>query len=259
MGKIRPAYCAGYWYNDDPKKLSAEISNYLDGVKKENFRVKAVIVPHAGYVYSGKVAAYSFKQIDKNTKNVIILGTAHRYPLKGVCAMDYDAYDSPLGAVRVDIRMNDFMKEKNVVSLSDADVEEHSIEIEIPFLQLQLKNFEILPLIVGRVNTDEFSKLLEKYFEENSLIVVSVDLSHFHSFEKAVELDNESIKNILELNDLAVEDSEIDSPYAVMSLIKLARRKNWKPKLLCYKNSGSVKGDKNRVVGYASIIFYENE
>ncbi len=91
------------------------------------------------------------------------------------------------------------------------------------------------------------------------MIVVSVDLSHFHNFEKAVEIDNSSIKNILELNDSEIEDSEIDSPFAVMSLIKLAKRKNWKPKLLCYKNSGNVTGDKNKVVGYASIIFYEND
>ena len=259
MGKKRPAYCAGHWYNDDPQKLSEEINNFLDGVKKENYKVKAVIVPHAGYLYSGKVAAHSFKQIDVNTKNVIILGTAHRYPLKGVCAMDYEAYDSPLGKVKVNHRMKDLLKEKNIVSISGADDEEHSIEIEIPFLKRHLKDFEILPLIVGKVNTEDFSELLEKYYDEDSVIVVSVDLSHFHSFGKAVEIDNSSIKNILELNDSAIEDAEIDSPFAVMALIKLAKRKNWKPKLLSYKNSGNVTGEKNRVVGYASIIFYENE
>ena len=259
MGKIRPSYCAGQWYNDDPEKLSGEINNFLNGIKKENYKVRAVIVPHAGYLYSGKVAAHSFKQIDENTKNVIILGTAHRYPLKGICAMDYEAYDSPLGEVRVNHRMKDLLKEKNVVSIPGADIEEHSIEIEIPFLKQQLKDFEILPMIVGKVDTEDFSNLLEKYTDENSVIVVSVDLSHFHNFGEAVEIDNSSIKNILELNDSAIKDAEIDSPFAVMGLIKLAKKKNWKPKLLCYKNSGSVTGDKNRVVGYSSIIFYENE
>jgi len=259
MGNIRPAYCAGYWYSEDPRKLSAELNGYLSEIRKENYKVKAVIVPHAGYFYSGKVAAHSFKQIDENTKNVIILGTAHRYPLKGICAMDYEFYDSPLGKVKIEVQMKEFLKERNVLSLREADEEEHSVEIEIPFLQLQLKDFEILPLIVGKVNTDDFSKLLEKYFKENTVILVSVDLSHFHIYDKAVEYDKYSINSILELDDSAIEDAEIDSPYAVMAIIKLAKRKSWKPKLLCYKNSGDVTGDKSRVVGYASIIFYEDE
>ena len=121
-------------------------------------------------------------------KNVIILGTAHRYPLKGACAMDYDYYDSPLGKVKVSDEQKNFITENNVVSISEADEDEHSIEIEIPFLQIQLKDFCIIPVIVGKVNTDNFSDLLEKYYDENTVIVASVDLSHFHSYDNSSEI-----------------------------------------------------------------------
>jgi len=259
MGKTRPAYCAGHWYTDNPQKLSKEVNKYLSIAKNENLIVRAVIVPHAGYMYSGEVAAHSFKQLGKNIKKVIILGTAHRYALKGAGVMDYEFYDSPLGKVKVCEDIKNILKEKNVFSVPEADKEEHSIEIEIPFLQTQLNEFCILPVIVGKINTDEFSELLEKYYDENTVIVASVDLSHFNRYEFAAKLDNYSIKSILELNDEAIEEAEIDSPYAIMSLLKLAKRKNWKTKLLCYKNSGDVTGDKDSVVGYASIIFYETK
>ena len=259
MSKVRPASCAGYWYSNNPQKLSAEIKNYLSKAEKINSRVKAVIVPHAGYMYSGEVAAHSFKQLDEKIKKVIILGTAHRYPLRGANVIDYEYYDSPLGRVKVSEDVKTLLREKNVVSVIEADEEEHSIEIEIPFLQNHLGDFSILPVIVGRIDTEEFSELLEKYLDDETVIVASVDLSHFHNYEAATRLDNHSIKSILTLNEEAIEDSEIDSPYAIMSLLMLAKKKGWKTKLLCYKNSGDVTGDNNSVVGYASIVFYEPE
>jgi AmmeMemoRadiSam system protein B/AmmeMemoRadiSam system protein A len=257
MGKVRPASCAGYWYTKNPQKLSSEINNYLNNAEKENLNVKAVIVPHAGYMYSGEVAAHSFKQLNENVSKVILLGTAHRYPLRGANVIDYEYYDSPLGKVKVSNDVKNFLNEKNIVSIIEADEEEHSIEIEIPFLQNQLKDFSILPVIVGRIDTEEFSGLLEKYYDDNTVIVASVDLSHFHNYQTATKLDNHSIKSILTLNDEAIEDSEIDSPFAIMSLILLAKKKGWKTKLLCYKNSGDVTGDNSSVVGYSSIVFYE--
>ena len=255
--KIREPYCAGSWYSNNPKSLASEIDSYLGNVKTEEKRnVKAMIVPHAGYIYSGQVAAYSFRQIGSEIKTVIILGTAHRYPLRGVCIMDYEYYDSPLGKVKVSGKIKDFLKEKDVVSIVEADYGEHSIEIEIPFLQRAMKEFEIIPVIVGQVNHTEFSKLLEEYSDNSTLIVASVDLSHFHDYETAKDLDNYSIDTILKLNAKGIDDAEIDSPYAIKSLIDLALRKEWKTKLLNYKNSGDTAGDKRRVVGYASIIFY---
>jgi len=257
--KIRTPYCAGTWYSSDPAELADELDEYLNKVKKENLNVKAVIVPHAGYMYSGQTAAYSFKQVSPDTKRVIVLGTAHRYPLKGASVQEYDYYGSPLGKVKISEDIKNLLKEKCVVSVEKADYEEHSIEIEIPFLQRVLGEFELIPVIVGKVNSTEFSEILEKYFSEKTLIVASVDLSHFHGYNDAKRLDKYSIDCILNLDSEGIDDAEIDSPYAIKALLELAKRKNWKTKLLDYRNSGDVIRDKSRVVGYSSVIFYEEE
>jgi AmmeMemoRadiSam system protein B/AmmeMemoRadiSam system protein A len=253
----RNAAFAGSWYSDNPEELSGQITAYLNNVEYRKLNVKAVIVPHAGYMFSGQTAAHSFKQLNKLTRKVIILGTAHRYPLKGACVIDYDFYDSPLGKVKVSEDVSELLKEKNVFRIPEADVEEHSIEIEIPFLQKVLQDFEILPVIVGQVDHVEFSLLLEKY-SKGSVIVASVDLSHFHKYNDAVKLDEHSIKCILDLNSSGIKKSEIDSPYAVAALLELASRKNWEVKLLDYKNSGDIVSDRSSVVGYSAIVFYDD-
>jgi len=255
--KIRKPYCAGSWYSDNPKILSDEIDGYLNNVSFENLNVKAVIVPHAGYMFSGQTAAYSFRQLNKNVNNIIILGTAHKYPLEGASVTGYDYYESPLGLVKVSDSINSLIKEKGLDCVPKADSGEHSIEIEIPFLQRTLEDFSIIPIIVGKTDYKEFSRILEKYYGENTAIVASVDLSHFHSYNEAKKLDEYSIDCILNLNAEGIKSAEIDSPWAIMALLELAKRKKWKAKLLSYKNSGDLIKDKSSVVGYASIVFYE--
>lgn len=257
--KIRTPYCAGSWYSDNPVELANELDGYLSKVERENLNVKAIIVPHAGYIYSGQTAAYAFKQLSGKTGKVIILGTAHRYPLKFASVSDFDYYDSPLGKVKVSGEIKSLLNEKCIVNVKEADYEEHSIEIEIPFLQRVLKNFEIIPIIVGRVDAMEFSGVLKKYYDEKTVIVASVDLSHFHSYSEAKTLDNYSIECILNLDSEGIGNAEIDSPYAIAALLQLAKKKNWQAKLLDYKNSGDIIRDKNRVVGYSAIVFYEEE
>jgi hypothetical protein len=277
--KIRKPICAGTWYNASAAALSAELDEYLELAEEENHRikprgggiseyqipntkyqmnVKAIIVPHAGYMYSGQTAACAFRQINRNINKVIILGTAHHYTLTGACVIDYDAYDSPLGKVKLSPEVKNLLKEENIASIPAADEREHSIEIEIPFLQRVLKDFSIIPVIVGRIDPEEFASLLEKYSDDKTLIVCSADLSHFHSYNEAVKLDKYSLDSILDLNAEAINEAEIDSPWAVMSLIELAKRKNWKTKLLDYKNSGDIIKDKSSVVGYGAVAFYSD-
>lgn len=255
---IRKAAFAGSWYSDNPNKLSEEITSYLNKVKFENLNVKAIVVPHAGYMFSGQTAAHAFRQINKSTRKIIILGTAHRYPLKGACAIDYSYYDSPLGKVKVSEDIKHFLTEQNVFSIPEADNEEHSIEIEIPFLQKVLDDFEILPVIVGKTDHKQFSELLERYSPKDSVVVASVDLSHFNKYNDAVKIDNQSINCILNLDSEGIRKAEIDSPYAVAALIELAKRRKWKTKLLDYKNSGDIISDRSSVVGYSAIVFYED-
>lgn len=251
--KIRKPCCAGTWYSNDKKELAKEIDGYLKEADDYNLDVKAVVVPHAGIGYSGKIAALSFKQLH-DFKKVIVLGTAHTYPLENASMTDVDYYATPLGNVKVcgNVKGKDILKK-----VDEAHVKEHSIEIELPFLQRVLNDFCIIPVIVGKVNTTAFTEFLEKNLDEETVIVVSVDLSHFHSYEEAKELDNYSISSILDMNSGNIKNSEIDSPYAVMSVIELAKKKGWSAKLLDYKNSGDITGDKSSVVGYSAIVFYE--
>lgn len=254
--KIRKAVFSGGWYNGNSKELAAEIKEYLDKVNSINKNVRAIIVPHAGYMFSGQVAAHSYKQIPSDTKKVFVLGTSHRYYLQGVCAGDYDYLETPLGNVRVSEDVKNILKEKHFTFIPEADKNEHSIEIELPFLKYILGDFEIIPLLVGAINYRELAGVLSKFTDDNSLIVVSVDLSHFHSYNEAKRLDEFTINAITSLDTDKISDAEIDSPYAVLGVMELARQKNWNVKLLEYKNSGDVTGDLSRVVGYASIVFY---
>ncbi|MBN1633190.1 MAG: AmmeMemoRadiSam system protein B [Ignavibacteria bacterium] len=254
--KIRKAVFSGGWYNGNPKELTAEIKEYLDQAKHINKNVRAVIVPHAGYMFSGQVAAHSYKQISPDTKKVFVLGTSHRYYLQGVCVGDYDYLETPLGRIKVSKDVKIILKEKHFSFIPEADKNEHSIEIELPFLKHILVDFEIIPLLVGSINYKELAGVIGNYIDDKTVIVVSVDLSHFHSYHEAKRLDEFTINAITSLNTDKIPDAEIDSPYAVLGVMELAKLNNWNVKLLEYKNSGDITGDLSRVVGYASIAFF---
>ncbi|MCX7834082.1 MAG: AmmeMemoRadiSam system protein B [Ignavibacteria bacterium] len=253
---IRKAICAGSWYERDPYELQEELRLYLKNVKYLGKTVKAVIVPHAGYMYSGQVAAYSFKQLPAVTKKIIIMGTMHHYYMKGVCALDYEYLETPLGNIKVSNDVKDLISKGIAEFVPEADTYEHSIEIELPFLKYCLKDFEIVPLLVGDVDSKWLANKLISYIDKNTVVVVSVDLSHFYTYNEAIKLDKKTIDTIISLDESSVPELEIDSPYAVMTLINICKILKWTPELLIYKNSGDISGDKNRVVGYASIIFY---
>lgn len=246
--KIRKSICQGLWYPKEKRLLKTTVEKLMEQSIDFNLNIKAVIVPHAGITYSGEIAALGIKQL-KNEKRVVILGTSHYFPLKGISKVNVDFYETPLGKVRVE-------KSDKFKYVKEAHTKEHSIEIELPFLQSVLKDFTILPLLVGSVDSNEFSTFLEK---EKCPILVSVDLSHFHRYEHAVELDKKTIQAILNLDLAKIQKCEIDSPFAVASLISLAKRKGWKTKLLKYKNSGDITKDKDSVVGYCAIAFYSEE
>ena len=253
--KIRKPVCAGTWYTGTALKLERELEAFLMLPEKTVSNPKAIIVPHAGYMFSGKTASHSFKQIEPDINKVIILGTPHHHFLQGASICNYEFFRTPLGDIKVNPQTKELLKEKNIFDIPEADLQEHSIEIELPFLQRVLKDFSIIPIIVGQTDYKEFAYVLEKLIDDKTLIVVSVDLSHFHKYGSAKILDKYSIDAILNLEIEKIEEAEIDSPFAVMSLMDIAKRKGWKPELLDYKNSGDITGDKDKVVGYAAIAF----
>ena len=262
MKAIRQPVVAGSWYPGDREKLSETIETYYKRIRDLNCRdnVKAIVVPHAGYLYSGEIAASAFKQLRESYNTVFLLGPSHRYPVSGVSIPDYLHYKTPMGEIPLSAtasKMKD--SEPFIQSVMNAHYQEHSLEIELPFLQFGVSNLEIVPMLVGSIDSMIFSEILEKYLLENDLLVVSVDLSHFHSYERATDLDNDSIDKILDLDDKGILSSEIDAPWAVSALLALAKKKNWFPYLLRYANSGDVSGDFSKVVGYGSFMFLDKE
>jgi len=256
---VREPVVAGTWYAGDYTTLKNNIETFLARAEDKNIEnLKALIVPHAGHSYSGQVAAEAFKQITEDYETVIILGPSHKYPLKGVSILNVTHYKTPLGEIKLSDKVKEMLNEPVIESQPDAHANEHSIEIELPFLQKQLDDFELIPILVGSADVNALVELIEKYSDEKTLIVISVDLSHYHSYDEANELDSYSINTILNLSIENLQNCEIDAPWAIATLMYLSQKNNWKPKLLDYKNSGDVTGDKTRgVVGYASIAFYK--
>lgn len=269
---IRKSVIAGTWYPGSPKVLQAEIEDFF--LHASDVRVdgsaRGLIVPHAGYVYSGEIAAVAYKIIKSQTfESVLVLGPSHKALFRGVSIYDRGGYETPLGVVPVDVTLaNDIMARSEIISyVPAAHYEEHSVEIQLPFLQVALGKFSFVPLVMGEQDLRTCKKLAESIVNaingRNILIVGSSDLSHFHSYEKAVKLDSLVLKRVENmdgpglLEDLEKNLSEAcgGGPAAVTMMVSKKLGAN-RAKLLKYANSGDVTGDRRSVVGYASAIFY---
>ena len=279
--KIRRAAAAGQYYPADEKGLSAMIDDYLEQAITSNITSapQVLIAPHAGYVYSGRVAAFGFKVLrGGNFERVVIIGRSHQEYFNGAAADSNNFWQTPLGDVAVD---KDFIgKLQNLSSLVKIDGQphqtEHSLEVILPFLQkVLLNNFKIVPLIFGDdepVTAQGLGEAIAKIIDNKTVVVISSDLSHYPDYETANNLDKETIKAIL-TGDLAAfqlraaslpnlkQSSEVVvlacAEPAIMAGMVLAQKLRLKPRLLKYANSGDYFAEtKNRVVGYAAIGFF---
>jgi len=267
--KIRPAYVAGQFYPDSKKELENTIENFLNNARQEKFNketeIKALIAPHAGYVFSGQIAALGYKQLKNNFNRVFILADNHNSQTfySGVSiSTGFTHFQTPLGKIKISNLTNSFLKNKLFKNIPTA-YETHVIEVHLPFLQKVLSNnFEIIPMVLSDLDKNqrkELADLISQNLNSNDLIIVSSDLSHFHPYDEAVKLDSACLKAIIDENIKKAEQCEICGPSSVLTLMEIAKQKKWKIKLLGYKNSGDVTDDKNSVVGYGSVIFYDNE
>lgn len=259
--RVRQPAVAGSWYPGNKESLETSVEKYLANVNKVklNGTIKAVIVPHAGYSFSGQVAAVAFKQLDDIYNTVILLGPSHYYPLTQASILDVTYYQTPLGEVKLSKKTKELLKQDIINTVPEAHAKEHSLEIELPFLQQTLTDFELIPILVGNINPDKFKEILLEHIDDKTLLVVSVDLSHYHEYEEAKQLDYYTIDRILSRDDEGIFNTEIDAPWAVSTLLKIAQTKEWKPYMLYYANSGDVTGDKERVVGYAAMVFMDEQ
>jgi AmmeMemoRadiSam system protein B len=262
---VRPAAVAGMFYPGTPQTLASAVSAYLaEGATEPGAAVpapKAVIVPHAGYVYSAPVAARAYRRIGagrRTVRRVVMLGPVHRVPVRGLAAPSARAFATPLGAVAVDVSAVERALELPQVRVSEpAHALEHSLEVQLPFLQTVLGEFAIVPLAVGDATEEEVAEVIERLWGgPETLIVVSSDLSHYHPYSVAQTIDRATAAAILAL-DTSLDHGQACGATPINGFALCARRHGLKPELLDLRNSGDTAGDKSRVVGYAAFAFTE--
>jgi AmmeMemoRadiSam system protein B/AmmeMemoRadiSam system protein A len=274
MKEIREPAVAGSWYPGNPEILSGDVKRYLENVKrdKQEGEVVALVSPHAGYMYSGQVAAYAYKSIEgKIFDAVVVVGPSHQVFFRGASVYDRGGYRTPLGVVPVDMDLSKKMteKRKEIRFIPEAHLREHSLEMQIPFLQTVLKTFKIVPIVMEPDWSWETCQSLSAAMAEavkgkRVLLVASSDLSHFHSYEKAVELDKVVLNHIDRFDPEGLSRGlksgrcEACGGGPILSIMLAAKALGAnKGRVLKYLNSGDVTGDRSRVVGYAAGVFYK--
>lgn len=266
MASIRPAAVAGAFYPGDPSQLAREVAARLleAGVPPSGERPpKALVVPHAGYVYSGPVAASAYARIAPlrgRVTRVVLAGPAHRVFVRGAAVPQAGAFATPLGVVALDEEALGRLRRLAFVETSDrAHALEHSLEVHLPFLQTQLGDFRLVPVVVGGASPDEMADLLDAVWGgEETLVVVSSDLSHYLPYAAARARDRATADRIVALAPrLEPEDACGAAP--VNGLLALARRRGLEAELVDLRNSGDTAGGRGDVVGYGAFVFRERE
>lgn len=264
MASIRPAAVAGLFYPGERRGLAGELEELLgraaDPVPRAAFP-KALVVPHAGYVYSGAVAARAYGELSTArgiVRRVVLLGPVHRVPVRGLAAPSTDAFATPLGTVPVDQAALRALHDLPQVVQSDAaHAMEHSLEVQLPFLQAVLGEFSLVPLVVGAASAAEVAEVLERLWGgAETLIVISTDLSHYHRYEEARSIDATTLARIAGLS-TDIDHDEACGATPLNGLLACAKKRGRALRLLAACNSGDTAGGKDRVVGYSSLALDE--
>ena len=257
MSDVRRPAVAGAFYPADADDLVRELSTAYAGAREADVggRAKALVVPHAGYMYSGPVAASAYRSLPHDATRVVLLGPSHRVPVDGMALPTWRAFATPLGLVAVDIDLRDrVIGLPSVVEDDAAHVLEHSLEVQLPFLQQALAHFTLLPLAVGRCSSDAIADVLDEVWGgDETVIVVSTDLSHYHDHTTAVGLDRETAAAVVRNDPAAIEDLDACGAYPLRGLLVAARRHGLNTKLIDLRTSGDTSGDRSRVVGYGAF------
>jgi len=259
MASIRQPAVAGQFYPGDAKHLKDIISNYLSEVPEvESPRPKAIIAPHAGYIYSGPIAATAYAHLAQSNgevSRVVLLGPAHWVPIRGLAASQAAGFATPLGVVPVDAEVQEAILSLDQVEVrEDAHAREHSLEVQLPFLQTIFTDFSLLPLVVGQATPEEVAEILETVWGgSETVIVISSDLSHYHNYESARALDEATSKTIEELRPL--EEGQACGGMVINGLLPLASERGLVAKTVDLRSSGDTAGPRDRVVGYGAYTF----
>ena len=261
---IRPAAVAGHFYPREEQELKQQVDTLLaQGAANAEFPCKAIIVPHAGYSYSGPVAASAYVLLRPHAapiRRVVLLGPSHRVGFHGLATSTADAFHTPLGDVPLDRQALESLSDlPQVQPLEQAHAMEHSLEVQLPFLQRILNDFKLVPLVVGEASAETVAEVLERLWGgEETLIVISTDLSHYHDYATAKRLDNASSAAIEALNGEAIAYEDACGRNPLRGLLLLAKRKGMQVHTLDLRNSGDTAGPRDRVVGYGAYALMED-
>jgi AmmeMemoRadiSam system protein B len=259
--EVRPAAVAGLFYPGNAGELNATLDSLLAGAESGVRAPKALIVPHAGYMYSGTVAGRAYRTLEpvaRLLQRIVLLGPSHREWFRGLAVPRAQAFATPLGLSRIDPVAVDRLTRLPAVVVADAPhAREHSLEVQLPFLQRLLPNAEIVPIVVGEATPAEAEAIIDALWGgPETVIVVSSDLSHYHPYEEARALDTETAEAILDAR-AALTGEEACGCIPVNGLLRAARRRGLRVELLDLRNSGDTAGDRDRVVGYGAFGFYD--
>lgn len=262
LARIRQPAVAGSFYPDDPEQLKAMLKHYLDEVAlpDKSFKApKAIIVPHAGYIYSGSVAATVYarlKQASDTISRVVLIGPSHRVGFNGMAVSHAEQFATPLGNISIDtVGIEKLTRLPFVQYIDQAHAEEHSLEVQLPFLQLVLDKFTLLPIIAGEATSKQVCQVLEQVWGgTETLIVISSDLSHFHDYATAQRLDKKTSEFIQSLQYEKLDYDSACGRVPISGLLAYAEKYHLQVNKVDLKNSGDTAGDKKRVVGYGSYV-----
>ncbi len=280
--RVREPAVAGLLYPQDPQALSRAIDGYLQQAKPHAVGgLRALICPHAGYTYSGPVAAHGYRLLQgRDFETVVVLAPSHYAAFAGASVCAADVFRTPLGEVPISPRAAQLAARPPFLSEPRCRVQrpswasqssrplpargeetpetwEHADEVQVPFLQRVLGKFSLVPVVLGEVDPAAAAKVLAEFIEDRTFLVVSSDLSHYHPYAEAKRLDDRCVQAICRLDIQAMESQEACGRIPILALMHLARAKGWKARLLDCRNSGDVTEDRQRgVVGYAAIAFY---
>jgi hypothetical protein len=257
----RTAAVAGYFYDANPDRLRHDVSQLLDtqDVAGEAFP-EALIVPHAGYIYSGSTAACAYKCLitdPDQVKRVLLIGPAHRVYVDGMAIPSVDYFATPLGDIPLDRpALEQIGAMPGVHVLDEAHRQEHSLEVQLPFLQTVLNEFTLVPVVVGGAAADRVAAVVDAFADEpNTLVVISSDLSHFLDYDAARHIDSRTCESILQ-KVTTLRGEQACGAAAINGLMASKRVRGLQVKLLQACNSGDTAGQRDRVVGYAAFALY---
>ncbi|MDC0357229.1 AmmeMemoRadiSam system protein B [Oligoflexia bacterium] len=261
MEKVRKAAVSGTFYSDNPLELKRSVQGFIGQGKVVRKFPKAVIVPHAGYIYSGKTAGVIYallKEAVGRVRRVVLVGPAHRVAVSGIAASDHAFFETPLGRMKVDrSAVEQVLTLPYAITSDEAHQEEHCLEVQLPFLQEVFGEISIVPLLAGQLTPVQMAEVFELLNGEDTIFVVSSDLSHFLDYESALAIDTETSEAIQGLAYEELKGAQACGAIPIKGLLYFARKHGFEAELVELTNSGETTGDYNRVVGYGGYAFYE--